>query len=172
MRGFIGCVLALFLGIGIGYFSRKPKEVIVEKEVVKYYPKKEIKTIELLKYIPEYVFVPSDSVRVVYKDSEPFYLLPKKSYYSSVGEVEVWHSGLYSSIDSLRVSYVQKAPKELKHTLSVGLEASYCQELSLPLSLSYHYKISENLLMGSQVGYDLYHKNFFFGVEMSLEFNF
>lgn len=172
MRYFIGCVLVLALGIGIGYFSRKPKEVVVEKEVVKYYPKKEIKTIELQKYIPEYIFVPADSVKVVYKDKGPMYQLPKKSYYSSVGEVEVWHSGVYSSIDSLKVSYMQKAPKELKHSVSIGLEASYCQELSLPLSLSYHYKISENLLLGSQVGYDLYNKNFLFGVEVSLEFNF
>lgn len=167
MRNIIAVIISLVVGLIGGYLLRKPKTNTVTEVVTKYYPQKEIQTVVLNKLVPQYFFVPSDSVKVVYKESEVQYMLPKHNYKSSVEGIDIYHSGVFSSIDSLRVSY----KKEIKspHTLELSLGLSYCQELSMPLSLEYSYKMNERFVIGGGVGYDIITKNLFIGAKFGLE---
>ena len=78
---------------------------------------------------PALVFIPESSTTIIYRDSIRYVTLPREYFYTNVNDVEIWHSGIDSTIDSLNVTHktevitksIKPAPKH--HSLGVGVEA-------------------------------------------------
>lgn len=133
------------------------KEKIVTKVVTKDGP---------TEYI--YVELPQEVIRdTVYK------AIPvKKEYYHSVAEdVEIWHSGVASSIDKV-VNYRETKivnniyRKDQKNTISLGLDMGYSNAFRMPLQLSYEYDIASWFSMGAYAEYEPFQRTFGGGMRM------
>lgn len=80
---------------------------------------------------PEMVFIPEYSTNIIYRDSIRYVTLPREYFYTNLNNVEIWHSGIDSTIDSLNVVHkIEVITKTIKpavkhHSLGVGIEASY-----------------------------------------------
>lgn len=104
-----------------------------------------------------YVDVPRD---VVIRDTVFIRIPLKKEYYHSVAdEVEIWHSGVASSIDRVVnyrrtevVTNVYRADK--RNELSFGLSLDYSDAFRLPFQLSYEYDVVPWLSVGAYAEYE------------------
>lgn len=111
--------------------------------------------------VPNMVFMRIDSTTIIYKDSVRYVVLPRQYYFTSTEDVEIWHSGIDSTIDSLNV--VRKAanitntykPKEKKNRLAFGIEGGWCQTFSAPVYLEYSRKLHRNVELEAGVFRDL-----------------
>ncbi len=106
----------------------------------------------------EYVYVelPQEIVRdTIYKEIP----LKKEYYHSVTDDVEIWHSGVASSIDKV-VNYRETQVvnnvyrKDKKNTISLGLDMGYHKAFRMPLQLSYEYDIASWLSMGAYAKYE------------------
>lgn len=103
--------------------------------------------------VPKMVFIREDSTTIIYRDSVRYVTLPREYYYTSTNDVEIWHSGIDSTIDSLNI--VRKSanitntykPKEKKNRLAFGIECGWCQTFSVPLYLQYERKVHRNVIV-------------------------
>lgn len=108
----------------------------------------------------KYVYVPSDSVSVVYKDSIKYVMMPREYFYTEADGVKIWHSGIDSTIDSLNVerktAYITTT-KTIRHKnrLSFGMEASYSTIPYIPIYLEYGRMLHPNLEIYGKLFYDL-----------------
>ena len=115
------------------------------------------------------VYVAADSTKIVYKDSIRYIASPREFYYTSIGDVEIWHSGIDSTIDSLNVArkteIITKTiqPVTKRNALSLGVEADYDAGLKFPLHLEYSYKVNRLMSVYSYGEYDLLSKQFEIG---------
>ena len=178
MKDIIIGVLLIVLGFVVGLLCR-PKlfrdttttaqnDTVVRYEKIKYTPLElKDKTIQL--DVPKIsalsmVYLPYDSTMVVYRDSVRYISLPRQYYYTSTEDAEIWHSGIDSTIDSLNVvaknvilSKTETATKLVRHSnhLRLGVEASYCSTLSLPIYLEYEKMLHKNVGLRAGFFYDL-----------------
>ena len=125
--------------------------------------------------VPDMVFIREDSTTIIYKDSVRYVTLPRQYYFTSTEDVEIWHSGVDSTIDSLNVfrkttnvTEVYK-PKEKRHSIGIGMETTYSTVLSTPLYLEYEYMPKSWLSVYGQVSYDLPNKMHAVGVGLKLQ---
>lgn len=117
-----------------------------------------------------YVYVRSDSATVVYKDSVRYVMLPREYYYTSTDDVEIWHSGIDSTIDSLNV--VRKTqeitkttqPVTKRNALAIGLDMNYSSHPDIPIYLEYSYLLHRNVEMSARLQYDLPSQEIGFGL--------
>lgn len=56
--------------------------------------------------VPKLAFLDVEKVDTIYKDNVMYLTYPRENYYTKAKDVEIWHSGIDSTIDSLNV--VQK----------------------------------------------------------------
>lgn len=111
--------------------------------------------------VPNIVFMQIDSTTIIYKDSVRYVVLPRQYYFTSTEDVEIWHSGIDSTIDSLNV--VRKAanitntykPKEKKNYLAIGVEAGWCVKPYTPIYLEYSRMLHKNIVFNAGVFRDL-----------------
>ena len=136
------------------------KEKIVTKVVTKDGP---------TEYI--YVEVPQEAVRdTIYKEIP----LKKEYYHSVTDDVEIWHSGVASSIDKV-VNYRETKivnnvyRKDKKNTISLGLDMGYHKAFRMPLQLSYEYDIASWLSMGAYAEYEPLQKTFSGGMKAKVK---
>lgn len=121
-----------------------------------------------------YVDVPRD---VVIRDTVYIRIPLKKEHYHSVAdEVEIWHSGVASSIDRVVnyrrtdvVTNVYRAAN--RNELSFGIEPSYQNTLSMSIYLEYGRMLNENVEIYGQIAYDLPSKTFGagFGIKAGIQ---
>lgn len=124
---------------------------------------------------PELVYIPADSATIIYRDSIRYVTLPRQYFYTKVEGVEIWHSGIDSTIDSLNV--VRKTQEITKTTqtvtkrnaLSIGIEASYLNALSTPIYLEYERMLHKNVGFYGQIFYDLPTRQYGVGIGMHLQ---
>lgn len=173
----IGALL-LILGIVMGILCR-PKlfrdittttqtDTVVKYEKVKYTPLElKGKTIQL--DVPKIsalsmVYLPYDSTMVVYRDSVRYVSLPRKYYYTSTKDAEIWHSGIDSTIDSLNVvaknttiSKTETVTQLVRHTnrLRLGIEANYYSTPFIPIYFEYERKLHRNIAINAKFFYDM-----------------
>ncbi len=111
--------------------------------------------------VPNIVFMRIDSTTVIYKDSVRYVVLPRQYYFTSTEDVEIWHSGIDSTIDSLNVVaknvVVSKMeiPTEKRNYLSAGVEVGWCSTFSIPIYLEYTRKLHKNVEFNAGVFHDL-----------------
>lgn len=127
----------------------------------------------------EYIYVqlPPEVIEKIVYDTTYIYRdipLKKEHYYSKADDVEIWHSGIQSEIDSL-VNYRQTTivnnvyRKDKKNSISFGLDMNYSDAFRMPLQLEYTYDIVPWLSFGTYAEYELRYKGF--GGGMSLKVN-
>lgn len=118
----------------------------------------------------EYIYVelPQEIVRdTIYKEIP----LKKEYYHSVTDDVEIWHSGVASSIDKV-VNYRETKivnnvyRKDKKNTVSLGLDLGYHKAFRMPLQLSYEYDIASWLSMGAYAEYEPLQRTFGGGMKM------
>lgn len=108
----------------------------------------------------KYVYVPSDSVSVVYKESIKYVMMSREYFYTEADGVKIWHSGIDSTIDSLNVerktAYITTT-KTIRHKnrLSFGIEASYSTIPHIPIYLEYGRMLHPNVEIYVKIFYDM-----------------
>lgn len=126
--------------------------------------------------VPKLSFLEIEKIDTVYKDNVMYLTYPRESYYTKAKDVEIWYSGIDSTIDSLNV--VQKTQniketqqvKVARNSISLGIEASYLTAPSLPIYLEYGRMFHKNVEMYGQIAYDLQSRQWGVGIGVELKF--
>lgn len=126
--------------------------------------------------VPKLAFLDVEKVDTIYKDNMMYLSYPRESYYTKAKDVEIWYSGIDSTIDSLNV--VQKTQniketqqvKVARNSISLGIEASYLTTPSLPIYLEYGRMFHKNVEMYGQIAYDLQSRQWGVGIGVELKF--
>lgn len=110
---------------------------------------------------PEMVFIPEYSTNIIYRDSIRYVTLPRQYFYTNMNNVEIWHSGIDSTIDSLNVIHKTEVitktimPAAKHHSLGVGIEAScFVSPIVMPYG-EYAYYPKPWISIYGRVYYDL-----------------
>lgn len=89
----------------------------------------------------EMVFIPESSTTIIYRDSIRYVTLPREYFYTETDDVQIWHSGIQSTIDSLNVfrksTTIRESIKEKRNSISIGVESNYSNGLNLPIQVQY-----------------------------------
>lgn len=110
-------IICIVLGAIIGWLCRgcyfRDIKGTMQRDTVVKYEKIPYSRLELSKNtyelkIPkiekkELVFIPEHSTTIIYRDSVRYVTLPRNFYFTKVEDVEIWHSGIDSRIDSVNV---------------------------------------------------------------------
>lgn len=118
-----------------------------------------------------YVEVPAEVVKdTVYKVVP----LKKKYYLTASNDMEIYHSGVFSQIDSV-VNYRETKiinntyRKDKKNTISLGLDMGYHNAFRMPLQLSYEYDIASWFSMGAYAEYEPLQRTFGGGMKAKVK---
>lgn len=126
--------------------------------------------------VPKLTFLDVEKVDTIYKDNVMYLTYPRESYYTKAKDVEIWYSGIDSTIDSLNVVQKTQNIKETqqvkvdRNSISLGIEASYLTAPSLPIYLEYGRMFHKNVEMYGQIAYDLQSRQWGVGIGVELKF--
>lgn len=118
----------------------------------------------------EYIYVEVPVRDTIYKEIP----LKKEHYHSVADDVEIWHSGVASSIDKV-VNYRETKivnnvyRKDMKNTISLGLDMGYHKAFRMPLQLSYEYDIASWFSMGAYAEYEPLQRTFGGGMKAEIK---
>jgi hypothetical protein len=112
--------------------------------------------------VPELTFLNVEKIDTVYKDNVMYMTYPREYYYTSVKDVEIWYSGIDSTIDSLNVvaknttiSKTETVVKRHSNHLRLGIEANYYSTPFIPIYLEYERMLHRNIGINTKFFYDL-----------------
>ena len=181
MKDLISYIVLTIIGVLIGLWVCRQwfypdAETIVQRDTIVvrdtiHYTKEKIVTKSILVEKPETIYV--KVTEVIYKDSIQYLALPRQHYYTTTKDVEIWHSGIESSIDSLNVfrsTLLVTEKKVAKNVLSIGIEAEYIGRLAAPLSLQYERTPNKWFSYSGKVGYDVVNKQVIIGAGGKVRF--
>ena len=174
-------LVTFLIGIGAGMFlclTCDPrvggKDVLVQSDTIVKYETLHYSRLELAKNtikldVPkvstkEYIYVQSDSTTIIYRDSIAFVTLPRENYYTKQDDIEIWHSGVSSRIDSLRYTMRETTitdtykRRDWKHEISLSASIGYHNMLMLPIELKYLYCPKRWIGIGGKLEHDFIHK--------------
>lgn len=126
--------------------------------------------------VPKLAFLDVEKVDTIYKDNVMYLTYPRESYYTKAKDVEIWYSGIDSTIDSLNVVQKTQNIKETqqvkiaRNSISLGIEASYLTAPSIPIYLEYGRMLHKNVEMYGQIAYDLQSRQWGVGIGVELKF--
>lgn len=161
-----------------GYFTHEPT---IQKDTVTVYKMIQYSRLELQDktirlqvpdiHVRPMVFIPADSVSIIYRDSIRYVALPRQNYYTKTDKAQIWHSGVDSTIDSLSLLFpmtsvvqterVERKPR--RHSIGIGIEANYNTTLNMPVQLEYTYNVKPWLSVYGYAEYELFRKQFGIG---------
>lgn len=164
-----GMLLCLFNPMSIGKRDVLTDSDTTQKVIVKYYTPLELAKNTIKLDVPkvgtkEYVYVQSDSTTIIYRDSIAFVTLPRENYYTKQDDIEIWHSGVSSRIDSLRYTMRETTitdtykRRDWKHEISLSASIGYHNMLMLPIELKYLYCPKRWIGIGGKLEHDFIHK--------------
>lgn len=124
----------------------------------------------------EYIYVQSDSTTIIYRDSIAFVTLPRENYYTKQDDIEIWHSGVGSRIDSL--SYKMRETtitdtykrRDWKHEISLSANLGYHNKLLMPIEVKYLYHPKKWIGIGGKIEHDMLHNTT--GIYATAKFRF
>lgn len=172
-------LLAVLVGVAVGlclspFKGVKDRDILVQtdtiiKEVVKAYDRLELAGNTRKINVPnvstkEYVWLQADSATIIYRDSVRYVTLPREYYYTKQDDVEIWHSGIDSRIDSLQYKARQVTitdtykRKDWRHEVGIYAQAGYNRGFAAPVGVQYLYKPVHWFGIGGGIEYDLIHK--------------
>lgn len=163
----VGIVLGICLQIPRFYIGKQDvliKTDTITKEVVKFYTPLELKKNTHKIRVPqikigEYVFVKVDSL--IFKDSVKYVSLPREYYYTKQDDIEIWHSGIDSRIDSLRYKTKETIitetykRKDWKHEINIYGSIGYDYKFRTPVGVEYTYYPKKWIGVGTKVDFDV-----------------
>lgn len=191
MKKYILLLAIMLSGIVIGWlchscYSHRTEPVVQKDTIVRYdtlhYSRLELKgktyKIDVPKVgIPAMVLYPIDKVDTVYKDKKVYIAMEREYRCTEMEGIEIFHSGIDSTIDSLNV--ITKSveimeryiPREIKSRLTVGIEAGYLNTVFTPIYLEYERMLHKNVGIYARGSYDLqtHGKGIFLGVRANIE---
>lgn len=140
----------------------------IVKEVVKAYTPLELKKNTIKLNVPkvgtkEYVILPPDT-NIIYRDSVRYVTLPREYYYTQQDDVEIWHSGIDSRIDSLRYTMRETTitdtykRRDWRHEINIYGAAGYKQGFSTPVGAEYTFYPKRWIGVGGKAEYDFVQK--------------
>ena len=174
----------------IGWLCRTSyshRETIVQKDtIVRYdtmrYSRLQLETnshrLDIPKIgIPAMVLYPIDKVDTVYKDKKVYIAMEREYRCTELDGIEIFHSGIDSTIDSLNVvsktveiveSYI---PRSVRNRVTVGMEASYLNTFLTPIYLEYERMLHKNVGIYARGSFDMLtqSKGISLGVRANLE---
>lgn len=179
-------LVTFLIGIGAGLLlcTYKPritdKDVLIKRDTIERkvyvsYDKAELlqgtKTLDIPQiksFIPT-LLVPKDSVRIEYRDTgkikTEYIVLPRKAYHTHMKDIDIYHSGVDSQIDSVSFSYTNTTITELykrrdwKNEVSIYGMIGYDKGFSIPVGVEYAYYPKRWVGFGVRAEYDfLLHK--------------
>ena len=175
MKKYLPYLLFLILGFVIGILCRPnhfrdatkmlQNDTIVRLDTIKYSRFELVRNTYELE-IPkisrlELVYIPADSTTIIYRDSIRYVTLPRQYFFTSTDDVEIWHSGIDSTIDSLNVvrktREITKATQSVtnRNALGIGFEMNYTSYPYIPIYLEYSYLLHRNVEFYARLLYDL-----------------
>lgn len=128
--------------------------------------------------VPKLTFLNVEKIDTVYKDKVMYITYPREYYYTSVKDVEIWYSGIDSTIDSLNVvaknvviSKTETTTKLVRHTnrLRLGIEANYYSTPFIPIYLEYERMLHRNIGFNARFFYDLPTRLYGVGVGLNVQ---
>ena len=176
MKKYIPYLVIFLIGAFAGmwvhrqYYPCEPTELI-QRDTVVSYDTLRYSSLELVKNtykldVPRIgtsslVFFPIDKVDTVYKDKKVYIAMEREWRYTETDEVQIWHSGIDSRIDSLNVmrrteiitETVQDVMK--RNYLSFGIEAGYSAIPHIPIYLQYERMLHKNASFYAKAFYDI-----------------
>lgn len=182
MKKYIPYIIVLVVGIVIGLLCRPnhyTDRIVTQIDTLyeaKYYSRLELAGNTYKLDIPkiamaDFVYIKSDSTKIVYKDSIQYIALPREYYYTSMDDVEIWHSGIDSTIDSLNVmrktttiTKTETISTIKKNALALGLEFNYTTSPYIPIYLEYSHLLHKNVEMSAKILYDIPTQSVGFGL--------
>ena len=188
MKSIIPYIVIFIIGIAAGmclcrsFFPRM--EVDVQKDTVvtyktKYYSKLDLQHHTYKLDVPklstkEYVYI--NDTTTIYNENVKYLAAPRQYFRTSIDDAEIFHSGIDSRIDSLKLyvktktitEYIQ--PIKKPHMLTLGIEAHYSTMFRLPLKLKYSYEVNDWLSVFGYGEYELLHKKFGAGAGTNIFF--
>ena len=114
--------------------------------------------------VPKLTFLNVEKIDTVYKDNVMYITYPRENYYTSVKDVEIWYSGIDSTIDSLNVvvknatiSKTETTTQLVRHTnrLRLGIDANYYSTPFIPIYLEYERMLHRNIGINARFFYDM-----------------
>ena len=117
---------------------------------------------------PEWVYVPSDSTTIIYRDNVRYVTLPRQYYFTETEDAQIWHSGIDSRIDSLNVfsksqTIIKKQTVTKRNELSLGIGLAYSTAVFAPVQLEYSYHIRPWFSVYVYAEHELFRKQFGIG---------
>ena len=172
-KEFLIGLAVLFLGIVIGLLCGRnhfgKTEVMQSDTVYVYetmrYSALELKgktyTLDIPKTKRAMVLLPIEKTDTIVKDKKVYIAMEREWRYTETDEVQIWHSGVDSTIDSLNVmrkteiitEIVQEAMK--RNYLSFGIEAGYSAIPHIPIYLQYERMLHKNMGVYVRAFYDI-----------------
>lgn len=172
IKKYLPYVGLLLLGIVIGWLCREHRyndaETAQRDTIIRYekilYSKLELAEQTIRLDVPKikrsWVFMPTDSTTIIYRDNVQYVTMPREYFYTKTNDVEIWHSGIDSTIDSLNVVRETKEitittrEKPKKNVLAVGMEANYYGSFYAPLYLEYERRFKPWFSLYARAGYN------------------
>jgi hypothetical protein len=114
--------------------------------------------------VPSVVYVPEEKIRIEVRDCVRYVVLPRELNYTEMGGVKIWHSGVDSTIDSLRVTEREYVidniyhEKRRKNTIGIGLEGNYTDMFRMPFQVEYSRRVLPWLSVYAYGEYELFSK--------------
>lgn len=111
--------------------------------------------------VPKLVFLDIEKIDTVYKENVMYLTYPRENYYTKANDVEIWHSGIDSTIDSLNVvrktEVITKTTQDpfKRNRLSIGAEVGYFTFPYIPIYLEYSRMLHKNVEFYVRAMYDI-----------------
>lgn len=194
LKRYLFYLVVFLIGIGAGILlcliptsiNKGAKDVLIKsdtthKEIVKYYTALELKKNTIKLDVPnikarEYVFIPITDSTIIYRDSIRHVTLPREYFYTKQDDVEIWHSGIDSRIDSLKYKMKETIitdtykRKDWKHEINIYGSAGYHEKFRLPVGAEYTYYPRKCIGVGGKVEHDFAQKTTGVYAKMNLRF--
>ena len=124
------------------------------------------------------VLIPIENVDTIIKENKVYVSMEREYRYTEMSDVQIWHSGIDSTIDSLNVikknmviskteTTTQSVTK--RNTLALGAEMQYNGTTSIPIYLEYSHLLHKNVEMFGKVMYDFPSKKIGVGMGIKLQ---
>ena len=177
--GILLCLIPTSMSVGKRDVAIKTDTIY--KEVVKAYTPLELKQNTIKLDVPkiktrEYVFLSITDSTIIYRDSIRYVTLPREYFYTKQDDVEIWHSGVDSRIDSLRYKTKETIIKETykrkdwRNEIRIYGAAGYNQVFNAPVGAEYNFYPQRWIGVGGKIEYDFIQKTHGVYATMNIRF--
>ena len=124
------------------------------------------------------VLIPIEKVDTIIKENKVYISMEREYRYTEMSDVQIWHSGIDSTIDSLNVikknmviSKTETTTQSVTkcNTLALGAELQYNGTTYIPIYLEYSHLLHKNVEISAKVMYDFPSKKIGGGMGMKLQ---